>query len=177
MERVVHQPVLSLAIPPEICHREPHPAGEIVASTYLSLHYHLIFSTRDREDLIVEAIRKPMRDYLAGTVLGLKGHCRAVGGMADHVHLLVGLGATHTLSDFVRELKKASSKWAREQDSSFRFAWQEGYAAFTVSASGAAEVHRYIANQEEHHRMRSFRDELKMMLEKSGVAYDERYLD
>jgi REP element-mobilizing transposase RayT len=77
----------------------------------------------------------------------------------------------------VRELKKASSKWAREQDSSRRFAWQEGYAAFTVSASGVEGVRRYIANQEEHHRKRSFRDELKMMLEKSGVVYDERYLD
>jgi REP element-mobilizing transposase RayT len=80
------------------------------------------------------------------------------------------------LSDFVRELKKASSKWAREQISSHRFAWQEGYAAFTVSASGAEDVRRYIANQERHHRERSFLDELKMMLEKSGVAYDERYL-
>jgi REP element-mobilizing transposase RayT len=148
-----------------------------MASTYLSLHYHLVFSTRDREEFIVEAIRKPMHDYLAGTVLGLKGHCRAVGGSADHVHLLIGLGATHTLSDFVRELKKASSKWAREQASSRRFAWQEGYAAFTVSASATRDVQRYIANQEEHHRKRSFRDELKMMLDKSGVVYDERYLD
>ena len=65
----------------------------------------------------------------------------------------------------------------REQESLRRFAWQEGYAAFTVSASGAEDVRRYIVNQEEHHRKRSFRDELKTMLEKSGVAYDERYLD
>ena len=141
-----------------------------MASTYLSLHYHLVFSTRNRDEFLVEAIRLRMYEYLSGTVLGLKGHCRAVGGTADHVHLLVGLGATHTLSDFVRELKKASSKWAREQAASHRFAWQEGYAAFTVSASGADDVRRYIANQEEHHRKRSFRDELKMMLEKSGVA-------
>ena len=148
-----------------------------MASTYLSLHYHLVFSTRKREEFLVEAIRLRLHEYLSGTVLGLKGHCRSVGGTADHVHLLVGLGATHTLSDFVRELKKASSKWAREQASSRRFAWQEGYAAFTVSASGVEGVRRYIANQEEHHRKRSFRDELKMMLEKSGVAYDARYLD
>ena len=151
--------------------------SQTMASTYLSLHYHLVFSTRDREELLVEAIRLRMHEYLAGTVLGLKGHCRAVGGTADHIHLLVGLGATHTLSDFMRELKKASSKWAREQASSRRFAWQEGYAAFTVSASGVEDVRQYIANQEEHHRKRSFRDELKMMLEKSGVVYDERYLD
>jgi len=147
-----------------------------MASTYLSLHYHLVFSTQNREKFLIEAIRVRMHEYLSGTVLGLKGHCRAVGGTADHVHLLVGLDATHVLSDFVRELKKASSKWAREQISSHRFAWQEGYAAFTVSASGAEDVRRYIANQERHHRERSFLDELKMMLEKSGVAYDERYL-
>ena len=147
-----------------------------MASTYLSLHYHLIFSTRNREEFLIETIRLRMHEYLAGTVLGLKGHCRAVGGTADHVHLLVGLGATHTLSDFVRELKKASSKWARGEEFSSKFAWQEGYAVFTVSASGAGAVQRYIANQEEHHRIRSSRDELKMMLEKSGLVYDESYL-
>ena len=148
-----------------------------MASTYLSLYFHLVFSTRDREESLAGDIRSRMHEYLAGTVLGLKGHCRAVGGTADHVHLLVGLSATRTSADFVRELKKASSKWAREQDSFHDFAWQEGYAAFTVSASGVADVQGYIANQEEHHRKRSFRDELKMLLNKSGVTYDERYLD
>ncbi len=96
--------------------------------------------------------------------------------MADHVHLLVGLDAIHRLSDFVRELKKASSMWVHEEGSR-NFAWQEGYAAFTVSASGAGDVMRYIANQEEHHRKWSSREELKIMLDKSGVIYDERYLD
>ena len=147
-----------------------------MASTYLSLHYHLVFSTQERKPMIDEALREHLHEYLSGTVLGLGGHCRAVGGTADHVHLLVGLGATHALSDFMRELKKASSKWVHGQAPSLHFSWQEGYAAFTVSASGAAEVQRYIANQEEHHRKRSSRDELKMMLEKSGVVYDARYL-
>ena len=78
-----------------------------MSSTYLSLHYHLVFSTQNREEFLVEAIRLRMHEYLAGTVLGLKGHCRAVGGTTDHVHLLIGLGATHKLSDFVRELKKS----------------------------------------------------------------------
>lgn len=148
-----------------------------MASTYLSLHYHLVFSTREHEPLINDSFRQRLHEYLAGTVLGLKGHCRAVGGTTDHVHLLVGLEATHKLSDFMRELKKASSKWMRETASQPTFAWQEGYAAFTVSASGAGEVQAYIANQEEHHRKRSFREELKAMLEKSGVVYDPRYLD
>ena len=148
-----------------------------MASTYLSLHYHLVFSTRERETLIDDTLRPRLHEYLAGTVIGLKGHCRAVGGTTDHVHLLVGLGATHTLADFMRELKKASSKWVHETVPQPSFAWQEGYAAFTVSASGADEVRAYIANQGEHHRKRSFREELKAMLDKSGVVYDERYLD
>ena len=148
-----------------------------MASTYLSLHYHLVFSTRERMPMIDDALRSRLHEYLAGAVLGLKGHCRAVGGTTDHVHLLVGLGATHTLADFMRELKKASSKWVRETVPQPSFAWQEGYAAFTVSASGAEEVRTYIAHQKEHHRKRSFREELKSMLDKSGIAYDERYLD
>ena len=77
----------------------------------------------------------------------------------------------------IEEIKKASSKWAREQESLHNFGWQEGYAAFTVSASGAEDVRRYIANQEEHHRGRSFREELKILLVRSGVKFDERYMD
>jgi REP element-mobilizing transposase RayT len=77
----------------------------------------------------------------------------------------------------MRELKKGSSKWVHEEISQKGFAWQEGYAAFTVSASGVDEVRRYIENQEEHHRERSFREELKILLVRSGVKFDERYLD
>lgn len=100
-----------------------------------------------------------------------------VGGTSDHVHLLFELKATHTLADFMRELKKASSIWVHEEIPLRTFAWQEGYAAFTVSASGLEEVRRYIENQEEHHRERSFQDELKIMLQRSGVKFDERYLN
>jgi putative transposase len=151
--------------------------SQIMASTYLSLHYHLVFSTRDRKPQIADAIRSRLHDYLSGTVLGLKGHCRAVGGTSDHVHLLVGLSATHTLADFMRELKKTSPKWMHEEIKDRAFAWQEGYAAFTVSASAGDEVRSYITNQAEHHRVRTFREELKAMLDRSGVVYDERYLD
>lgn len=146
-----------------------------MSSTYLSLHYHLVFSTEKREPTIKDMPR--LRDYLAGTVLGLGGHCRAVGGMPDHVHLLVGLNATHTLSDFMREMKKASSGWMHDVMGDRAFAWQRGYAAFTVSASAVDDVRAYILNQEEHHRERTFRQELKAFLDLSGVTYDERYLD
>jgi putative transposase len=148
-----------------------------MSSTYLSLNYHLVFSTKSRKPIIAAAWRSTLHKYLAGTVTGLEAQCEVVSGTADHIHLLVKLRATHTLADFMRELKKASSNWVHEELSESRFAWQEGYAAFTVSASSLDEVRRYIENQEEHHRERSFREELKTMLVRSGVKFDERYLN
>ena len=97
--------------------------------------------------------------------------------MADHVHLLVGLKATHCLSDFMRELKKASSTWVHDETGLRAFAWQEGYAAFTVSATAREGVKHYIANQAEHHRVKPFRKELIEMLAKAGIEYDPKYLD
>jgi REP element-mobilizing transposase RayT len=146
-------------------------------STFLSLHFHLVFSTKDRESSIAAAWRPRLHQYLGGVVNGLGGLSEGIGGTADHIHLLVELRATHLLADFMRELKKGSSKWVHDEICLKGFAWQEGYAAFTVSASAVDEVRRYIENQEEHHRERSFREELKTMLVRSGVKFDERYLD
>ena len=158
--------------------KEPTPSGgRTMSSTYLNLHYHLVFSTKEREALIASTWRSKLHAYLAGTVKGLEGRCEIAGGTADHVHLLVELRATHTLADFMRELKRASSAWVHDEMEVRGSAWQEGYAAFTVSASGCDEVRRYIENQEEHHRERSFREELKIMPQRSGVKFDERYLD
>ena len=148
-----------------------------MSSTYLSLHYHLVFSIKNREALIAPAWRSRLHDYLGGTIRGLGGYPEGIGGVADHVHLLVGLKATHCLSDVMRELKKASSAWVHEEVALLAFAWQEGYAAFTVSATSREAVRSYIANQEEHHRVKSFREELVEMLEKAGIEYDPKYLD
>jgi REP-associated tyrosine transposase len=148
-----------------------------MSSTFLSLHYHVVFSTKQRASAIRDEWRPRLHEYLGGTVRGLGAHSEMTGGTADHVHLLFELKATHMLSDFMRELKKASSIWVHDEIPLRSFAWQEGYAAFTVSASGLEEVRRYIENQDEHHRQRSFRDELKILLQRSGVKFDERYLD
>jgi len=145
------------------------------SSTFLSLHYHLVFSTKNRRPLIRTAWRSRLHEYLGGTARGLGGIPEAIGGVEDHVHLLVGLRATHTLSDFVRELKKASSVWSAEQ-SGDPFAWQEGYAAFTVSWTHRDAVKEYIAKQEEHHQKCDFIEELRRMLERNGVAYDPKFL-
>ena len=146
-------------------------------STYLSLHYHLVFGTKNREATISLEWRARLHDYLGGTIRGLGGFPEGIGGVADHVHLLVGLKATHCLADVMRELKKASSAWVHEGIGVPAFAWQEGYAAFTVSATSRDAVRHYIANQEEHHRVKSFREELVEMLNKAGIEYDPQYLD
>jgi REP element-mobilizing transposase RayT len=145
-------------------------------STYTSLHYHLIFSTKCRQPCIEKSWRDDLHRYLHGTAEGLGGYPRIAGGIHDHVHLLVSLKPTACLSDFVRELKKASSSWVGQTHLP-GFSWQNGYAALTVSPSARNEVMRYIARQEEHHRVRTFRDELVDFLERAGVDYDERYLD
>jgi len=145
-------------------------------STYLSLHYHLVFGTKDRVPSIAFEWRDRLHDYLGGTLRGLNGFPEIIGGVADHVHLLVGLKATHCLADVMRELKKASSIWVHEHAGLRPFGWQEGYAAFTVSATARDAVKKYIVNQGEHHRVKSFREELVEMLEKAGVTYDPKYL-
>jgi putative transposase len=148
-----------------------------MSSTYLSLHYHLVFSTKNRAPVIAPPWRLRLHDYIGGAIRGLGGFPEEVGGVADHVHLLIGLKATHCLADVMRELKKASSIWVHKEIGSQMFAWQEGYAAFTVSATARAAVRKYIAGQEEHHRTRSFREELIEMLGKAGIEYDPKYLD
>jgi putative transposase len=146
-------------------------------STHTSLHYHIIFATKDREPRLVEPWRASLHDYLGGTARGLGAQPQGVGGVADHVHMLISLKATHCLSDFMRELKKAASTWIREKQQIPNFQWQNGYAAFTVSASARESVQDYIARQEEHHRGKSYREEVLEFLLKSGVEFDERYLD
>lgn len=149
-----------------------------MSSTYLSLHYHIVFGTKDRLPLIHSSWRPKLHEYMGGVIKGLGGIPEKIGGVEDHVHLLIGLKSTHCLADFVRELKKASTSWIQQQtERGEKFTWQGGYAAFTVSATSLEAVRDYIAKQEEHHRVKSFREEFVAMLEKAGISYDPRYLD
>jgi len=145
-------------------------------STHLSLHYHVIFSTKDRAPIISAAWRERLHAYLGGVVRNVGGVAEAIGGVNDHVHLLIGLRATDCLSDAVRDVKAVSSRWAHEELGVADFAWQEGYGAFTVSASLREHVRDYIARQEEHHKQRTFQEEYVEFLQRCGVDYDGRYL-
>jgi REP element-mobilizing transposase RayT len=145
-------------------------------STHLSLHFHLVFGTKNHEPIIAPEWRARLHGFLGGAIRTLDGIAVAVGGVGDHVHLLAGLRATHRLADVLREIKSVSSTWVHEEIGVKNFAWQEGYGAFTVSASRLESVRQYIENQEEHHRTRTFREEYVELLRRSGVEYDERYL-
>jgi len=162
--------------------RQSIPAGckksaAIMASTFIALHYHIVFSTKDRAPLIDRLWAARLHCYLGATVGGLDGFTQEIGGVADHVHLLVGLKSTHKLSDFMRELKKASSSWVRDAFALRNFSWQEGYGAFTVSPTARPQVRNYIKNQSNHHRVKSFREELAELLKNAGVDYEDKYLD
>ena len=146
-----------------------------MGSTFYSLHHHLVFSTKERHPWIQPQWRQRLHEYRGGTVRGLGGVAEAVGGVEDHVHLLVSLKTVVAPAELVREVKKAASVWAAENHEP-RFSWQDGYAIFSVSWTHVPVVAQYIAGQETHHRQTQFSDELKRLLEKNGVTYDARYL-
>lgn len=145
-------------------------------STHLSLHFHLVFSTKDRHPFITETWREPLHEYLGGLTIHADAIPKAIGGTADHVHMLVGLRATHSLATFVQDIKQSSSRWVHERIGVSNFAWQPVYGAFTVRLSYCPAVKAYIANQIEHHRKRTFKEEYVMFLQKHRVTYDESYL-
>ena len=147
-----------------------------MSSTHLSLHYHVVFSTKERHPLIDPEWRERLHAYLGGITRDLGGVPECVGGVADHVHLLIGLKATHRLCDVIRDIKVSSSKWVHETQALREFGWQDGYGAFTVSDSRREAVKHYIRNQEVHHQAQLFEDEYVTFLQKAGVEFDERYL-
>lgn len=145
--------------------------------SYISIHAHIVFATKNRRPMLQPVWREKLHEYLGGTVNGLDAIAQGVGGVDDHVHLLVGFKATHRLSDFMRELKKSSSKWIHDEIGMKEFAWQDGYSAFSVSPTARPGVQRYIQNQEEHHRHKTHKEELIELLERAGVEFDPKYLD
>lgn len=138
---------------------------------------HLIFSTKGRRPLLNDlALREEMHRYLGGMV-NQNGQSLCVGGVEDHVHLLLVLSRTVTLADLVRDLKRASTLWCRRRDPQlWDFAWQNGYGVFSVGQTEIAIVTNYIVHQEKHHAKRSFQAEYRALLCKYQVAYDERYV-
>lgn len=141
------------------------------------LHLHLIFSTKNREPFISDDIRKDLHAYMAKVLQNRRCPSLIINSMNDHVHLLFDLARTVTVSQAVEEVKKASSKWIKNQNPRFaNFAWQAGYGIFAVSESNVADVRAYIANQAKHHQKKTFQDEYRAFLTRHAVTFDERYV-
>ena len=155
-----------------------HPSGvrDLMTATHLSLHLHVVFSTKNRHPVITDDWRGRLHAYLGGAVRTAGCVPECVGGTFDHVHLLIGIRATHCLADIMRDVKQSSSRWVHETLGLRHFAWQDGYGAFTVSASQIEAVKDYITRQDEHHRKRTFQEEYVDFLEHSKIDYDKTYL-
>jgi len=142
-----------------------------MSHAYVANFAHCIFSTKDRRNLISPDLQPQLYAYLIGTAKNLQITMAAVGGMPNHVHLLIAVPPAMALSVAIQKLKANSSRWMGEQGLSFE--WQKGYAAFSVSPSSVEVVTNYIWNQEQHHRVRTFEEEFIALLKKCGLAYDK----
>jgi len=142
-----------------------------------AVYIHLGFSTRERIPFLRdESIRDSLHLYLGGISKRLQCAPITTGGVEDHVHLLARFGRTTTQAEWVKELKRVSNLWLKEQHSIRDFEWQGGYADFSVSMSNLETVKKYIANQQYHHRKMNFQDELRTLLRRHEVDWDERYI-
>ena len=138
---------------------------------------HVVFSTKDREPWLEKTVRGSLHAYLATVVRDLDAEALRVGGTADHVHLAATLPRTMTQADMVQHIKTSSTHWLKHQQKNLAgFAWQRGYGVFSIGKSQLGALVKYIANQEEHLRRRSFQSEFRSLLKRYEVEYDEHYL-
>jgi REP element-mobilizing transposase RayT len=148
-----------------------------MANTYTSLHYHVVFSTKNREPWICPEFEERIWAYLGGIARENQMKALKIGGVENHVHLLLGIPPALAVSKGVQLIKGGSSVWIKETFPGMGgFGWQDGYGAFTVSKSLLAEVEHYIVTQREHHRLKTFEEEYRALLAKHEITFDERYL-
>jgi len=149
-----------------------------MSQSLVQIYLHIVFSTKNRQPFLRDKeFRARTHAYLAGICTNLDCPALIIGGVEDHVHLLCRFGKTIEVATLVRELKRDSSKWIKENDERLDdFHWQSGYGAFSASPSHVEILKEYIANQEEHHGRESFQDEFRRICRKYGVEIDERYV-
>lgn len=148
-----------------------------MANTYTQIHLQFVFAVKYREALILPAWKERLYQYITGIIQHNEHKMLQINGMSDHIHLLIGMRPTQSVSSLVQNVKTESSKWIN--DNRFcpqHFAWQEGYGAFSYSKSHVPDVIRYIQNQEIHHLKQSFIDEYLKLLKAFEVQFDEKYI-
>ena len=148
-----------------------------MAQSLSQLHIHIIFSTKNHFPFIKPAIEEELYAYMGGTIKKIGGIPFVINGTADHVHIFAALPKTTALSKFIEDIKRSSSRWIKTKGTNWHnFGWQNGYAGFSVSSSQKHTLERYIANQKEHHKTLTFKNELRKFLHEYNIDYDERYL-
>ena len=148
-----------------------------MANTYSQIYIHIVFAVEGRQSLIAPEHNDELQKYVTGIVAAQRHKLIAINNMPDHMHLLIGLRPDAALSELVRDIKANSSRWISEKRWVLgRFSWQEGFGAFSYSRSQLGTVICYIANQQQHHAKKSFRDEYTELLEKFSVEYAARYI-
>lgn len=148
-----------------------------MAGTFSQIYIQYVFAVKGRENLLQQPWRDEVFKFIAGIIKGKNQKPIIVNGVADHVHVFVGLNPSMCISDLVRDIKNNSSNFINDQQFlKGKFSGQEGYGAFSYAHSQIEQVYQYIANQEEHHKKKTFKDEYLDFLQKFEVAYNERYL-
>lgn len=148
-----------------------------MAQTLVSLNVHIIFSTKNRQELITPQIEPDLFSYIGGILNNNKSKLLAANGTSDHIHLLISLSKNLGLSELVGDIKRDSSIWIKKQDSQFHnFHWQDGYGAFSIGHSQVNTVKDYIARQKIKHTKVDFKNEFRGFLQKYEMEYDERYV-
>ncbi len=143
--------------------------------SYRYLLYHLVFSTHARQRTISDKHDSELYAYLIGIIRNQGGVVRAVNGMPDHVHILLDIPPTVSVSDFIKKIKQSSSAWMRaNRNFPYWDGWSKGYALFTCSPLAVEPVLRYVNNQKVHHKKANFEEELKEILRSAGIGYEEK---
>ena len=146
-------------------------------NTFTQIYVQVVFAVNGRQSLISPSFKETLFKYIGGTMRNANQKLIAINGMPDHVHILVGLKPTVAISDLVKDIKVASSRFINDKKLvRGRFSWQEGFGAFSYSQSHLSKVASYIENQERHHARRSFKEEYLSILKSFHIEYDERYL-
>ena len=146
-------------------------------NTYSQIYIQIVFAVRGRQNLIPKSKREELHKYIAGIIKRRNQKLLSIFAMPDHVHLFVSLQPNITISDLVRDIKAGSSKYISDNNwINGKFNWQQGFGAFSYSKSQISNVCKYILNQEEHHKIKSFKEEYIDVLQKFGIDYNEKYL-
>ena len=148
-----------------------------MANTYTQIHIHVIFAVQNRISLIQKQWRDELYKYISGIIANSGHKLLQIGGMPDHIHVLLGMRPTQSLSDLMQNIKGGSSFWINQKQLVMgKFSWQEGYGAFSYGKSQIDDVAKYIQHQENHHKKRNFADEYLELLKLFEVKFDERHI-